>query len=69
MKTNNDQLDEQNLTPEEESIIILSSGCFVMFLLIVLLIILSIIALLTRGLYRGLKNFCIKTTSEERSKN
>lgn len=50
MKTNNDQLDEQNLTPEEENAIILASGCFVMFLLIVLLIILSIIALLTRGL-------------------
>ena len=50
MKTNNDQLDEQNLTPEEEGAIILASGCFVTFLLIVLLIILSIIALLTRGL-------------------
>lgn len=50
MKTNNDQLDEQNLTPEEEGAIILVSGCFVTFLLIVLLIILSIIALLTRGL-------------------
>ena len=50
MKTNNEQSDEQNYTPEEGKAIILASGCFVMFLLIVLLIILSIIALLTRGL-------------------
>ena len=50
MKTKNDQLDEQNLTPEEESIIILASGCFSTFLFIMILIIISIVALLTRGL-------------------
>ena len=50
MKTNNDQLDEQNLTPEKESIIILASGCFAIFLFMLILIIISIIVLLTRGL-------------------
>ncbi len=49
MKTNNDQLDEQNYTPEEERAIILASGCFMTFLFIVILII-AIIALLTRGI-------------------
>ena len=53
MKTKNDQLDEQNLTPEKESVIILASGCLVMFLLIAIFTIVSAIVLLTRGIIGG----------------
>ena len=52
MKTNNDQLYEQNYTPEEERVIILASGCFATFLLMMILII-AIISLLTRGIIGG----------------
>ena len=65
MKTNNDQLDP-NLTPEEESAIIIASGCFVMFLLIAILIVVSAIAFANKGIIGDKEDFCIKTTSEEK---
>ena len=58
MKTNNDQLDEQNLTPEEENAAVVVSGCFAtLFFMLLFSFIISAIVFANKGVIGDKKDF------------